>query len=345
MESIEKLENYRIRWMQNVDVHLMITEQCNYSCRHCLIGDKNSVVEKKLVFRIIDELHEIGNKKIIFNGGEVFTFPGFEEIVRYAHSKGFHTSCVSNGSFIDTEVAELIKQTNLEVALSIDGPSGIHNYIRNSESAFQNVENALANLKNSHVHFYGVISCIMKDNLQYIDWIVNYCIEQGVKYLRIQPVIEKGNAASSCFRDKLLSPQELLLLYDRIQEISSERVYDIDIVTIGSFLEDIMEHKCKFGLCFGDDCHQNTIPWPNGLGIRTDGSIFPFEPVFDLNDDWMIGNANNGLIACLDKYYGSPDHVRLLDTVRKFIERIPPDSPLPVGLNDLIDYMNKESLQ
>ena len=38
------------------------------------------------------------------------------------------------------------------------------------------------------------------------------------------------------------------------------------------------------------------------------------------------------------------DHVRLLDTVRKFIERIL-RILLPVGLNDLIDYMNKESLQ
>lgn len=75
MESIEKLENYRIRWMQNVDVHLMITEQCNYSCRHCLIGDKNSVVEKKLVFRIIDDSTKSATRKSSSTGA------------RYSHSR------------------------------------------------------------------------------------------------------------------------------------------------------------------------------------------------------------------------------------------------------------------
>lgn len=122
------------------NIHL--TESCNLACRYCRVGDAPAPfalmpVEtcKKIVRRVIEEIP--GTKIIIgFHGGEPLLNP--EAIVegsKYAREvarsagKEVTLSLQTNGVLL-RKYSRLLKELNVEVGVSIDGPAAIHDRYR-----------------------------------------------------------------------------------------------------------------------------------------------------------------------------------------------------------------------
>jgi uncharacterized protein len=131
--SIQKYPHY---------FNLHVTESCNLACRYCRVDHQAPdpmmmTVEtcKKIIRRVLEEIP--GEKYIIgFHGGEpLLNIKCVLEGARYAQEvaaslgKKITLSLQTNGVLLP-RYAEQLKELNIEVGISLDGPEAIHNQQR-----------------------------------------------------------------------------------------------------------------------------------------------------------------------------------------------------------------------
>ena len=93
-----------------------------------------------------DQLAELGCRRTALIGGEVFMRRDWSVIAKALTDRGISVPIVSNGFlFTDALIGEL-KQAGIEsVAISLDGPEGIHDRFR-QEGSFQRAVRAIDEL-------------------------------------------------------------------------------------------------------------------------------------------------------------------------------------------------------
>ena len=101
-----------------LSVAFELTPVCNMACRMCYVRmdkkQQESIAPLRSAqewFRIAEEAREHGLLYILLTGGEPFTHPEFKEILSGLHQRGFIVSINSNGTLIDEETVEWLKQT------------------------------------------------------------------------------------------------------------------------------------------------------------------------------------------------------------------------------------------
>src|SRR5215470_10856401 len=100
-----------------VEVTLEVTRRCPLECQHCYnnleMGDmaaRSRELSKEEYFKILDELAEMGVIWMLFTGGEIFARKDFLEIYTYAKRKGFLITLFTNGTIINEEIADYLKE-------------------------------------------------------------------------------------------------------------------------------------------------------------------------------------------------------------------------------------------
>lgn len=253
------------------------------------------------------------------SGGEIFVREDIKEILYYAKNKDCDISCVTNGSLLNQINIKDIKETGLKLAISLDGPEVVHNYIRNNKSAYNNVIESIKLLNENNIEF-AIIFSVMKYNVKYIDWIVEFCIDNGINDLRIQPIEPAGKAQYLLKENEILNTNDKTDFYKKIIDLSGEYISLIKITSLGNFPTEIIEHSCKFGINYGSNCHSNSLPWPNYFGINTEGFLIPLN-VYLSNSSFFIGNINRGQSILLNEYYNSISHKNLLKILKDIFDK------------------------
>ena len=117
--------------------NLLITGQCNLSCRHCGVfshGPLRGELTAEQWGRVLDRLAEAKILNLTLTGGEPFCRSDFPLILQMVRERPFRISINTNASLIDDEMAELIASTapRLDVVMvSLDGDSPeTHDLIR-----------------------------------------------------------------------------------------------------------------------------------------------------------------------------------------------------------------------
>ncbi len=87
---------------------LGVTNRCNLTCEHCLIGTEQCEKEMSLseIERVFDDLAAAGALVLALTGGEVGLRVDLEEIVAAATSRGFLVRLKTNGTLLDDERVE-----------------------------------------------------------------------------------------------------------------------------------------------------------------------------------------------------------------------------------------------
>ena len=140
-----------------VHMCLFLTQSCNLKCVYCY-GDGGEYgtggsMEEKTAFQAVDWLLEQAGKikkiRIGFFGGEPFLkFPLMKAVVEYAEKRvqemgkniGFHAT--TNGTLLDDEKIAFIKEHQLSVMISFDGPKEIQDAQRpyaNGEGSYDSI--------------------------------------------------------------------------------------------------------------------------------------------------------------------------------------------------------------
>lgn len=116
----------------NVDfAWIELTQKCNLKCRHCYEEASCSVAKPEMSFadftRVVDELVEIGVKRIQLVGGEPLIHRDFERMLEYVSGKFEFIEIFTNGTLLTDKLLELIKTNGASLAFSIySNDSKIH---------------------------------------------------------------------------------------------------------------------------------------------------------------------------------------------------------------------------
>ena len=155
-----------------------ITGRCNRRCSYCSLWQgKSDELSTGQAIRVVDTLAEMGTLRISFTGGEPLLREDMGRIIDHVHGKGIEVKLNSNGTFVKKKIKEL---KNLDIlALSLEGPEGVHDAIRGKGSYGEVVEAAEAARASGIKVVFAVV--LTKINLDSIDFILEKAAEFGGK--------------------------------------------------------------------------------------------------------------------------------------------------------------------
>lgn len=242
-----------------------ITYKCNLNCRHCVNGSHLGKIKDELstdqIFSVIDKLSNINIDFVHLLGGEPTAREDFVEIMQYIDKKNIFFGFNTNGLKFNNDklLKEIVENKHIKnIIFSIEGPtSEINDEIR-GKNVFNITVNNLKkliylkkkyNLSNLTITVNTVLSKLNKD---YIDDMIDFCIELNVDQLVLLQLIPQGNAkdinASLSFEDEVKTVELIAKRYSDIKN-------DLDIVP--RFTRPLAMNYCKsvLGLDFPQVFH------------------------------------------------------------------------------------------
>ena len=118
-----------------------ITRRCNLKCVHCYSDSEAREYPGELTWdqccSVVDDLAEFGVPAVLLSGGEPLIHPRFFDLAAYARGRGLRLTLSTNGTLIDLDAAQRIKETGFSyVGISLDGIGATHDQFRGREGAF-----------------------------------------------------------------------------------------------------------------------------------------------------------------------------------------------------------------
>lgn len=174
-----------------------VTRRCNLRCTHCYSfsgpEERDSLPFPLLKNAIVDAAR-LGYNAVGFSGGEPLLRADLPLLADAAHSHGMVVTLVTNGLvFTERRVAELKDSVDM-VAISLDGAPERHNCTRGLSSAFVQMRNKLALLRDAGMKF-GFVFTLTRDNLAELEWAADFAWRQGAVLFQVHPLELAGRAA------------------------------------------------------------------------------------------------------------------------------------------------------
>ena len=120
-----------------------ITRRCNLRCVHCRSSSETEVkahpdFPTEEAFRVIDDINSYAKPVIVLSGGEPLMRKDVFEIAQYGTDKGLRMCLATNGTLVNDEVCQKIKDSGIRiVSLSLDGSEErVHDDFRGQQNAF-----------------------------------------------------------------------------------------------------------------------------------------------------------------------------------------------------------------
>ncbi|GBF11997.1 putative heme d1 biosynthesis radical SAM protein NirJ1 [Tepidibacillus infernus] len=128
-----------------------VTRTCNLHCIHCYSSSESIKYENELsteeAKQMIDQLADFQVPVLLLSGGEPLIREDILELAEYAINKGIRVTFSTNGTLIDQEMANTIKEIGVGyVGVSFDGINEKHDEFRRSKGAFEKALNGVRHL-------------------------------------------------------------------------------------------------------------------------------------------------------------------------------------------------------
>lgn len=183
-----------------------ITGCCNLRCKHCYRTEGN--VEKLTftdIINVIDQFLALREKyntqhkikargHINLTGGEPFFRKDIKQIIKYIgdHRTQLSYGVLSNGSFIDQDIVELLKETGVAfVQLSIDGDTKTHDALR-APGDYDRVFKTAESLERSGIRTY-ISFTANKENYRDLPKVAKECRKRKITRLWSDRLVPIGN--------------------------------------------------------------------------------------------------------------------------------------------------------
>lgn len=178
------------------DVQIELNTTCNWNCVHCYLENHSEDgLKKNELFRIMDELRDLGVFEIEFTGGEIFTRRDTLDILRYARKKGFMVNIYSNISYLkDMKIVDELAQIGIsKISCTIFSMNNvIHDKITQRKGSLQSVLQAAQNISNAGIPL-EVKTIIMNDNAYDFADVKKFCKKMGFSFLATTTVYAARN--------------------------------------------------------------------------------------------------------------------------------------------------------
>ena len=260
-------ENFDVVWLE-------ITQACNMRCIHCYEGcahiaaPKDQRLELTEWKDLVDQVAELGAKRVVVIGGEPTIDKNNKAILTYLGQKELKTTLFTNASFNDEELIRIILNYNIRVKFSIYGhTSKVHDAITGHPGSFarlvQNIQQLLA--RGASV---SAAIILMRENEAFKKDIEEFIVSLGITHYKFDVIREVFSGTQSNHIPILPETIKLAKISEPYFVLTEERF-----------------------LLFSD---KNTC-WNRKLVITETGTVLPC--VFSRNT--IIGNVRNSSLKTL----------------------------------------------
>jgi len=176
------------------------TTGCNLECVHCRrlevsheLSRRDLTTEQAAAF--IRSLSETGKPILVFSGGEPLMRTDIWQLADVAQQAGIPTALATNGTMVNPDVAELIKDVGFRrVSISFDGPDApTHDRFR-GQGAFAESIAGFKNLRKVGMSMQ-INTTVAKHNYQKLDETYRLALELGAEALHIFMLVPVGCGA------------------------------------------------------------------------------------------------------------------------------------------------------
>jgi len=231
-----------------------------------------------------------GYQVLAISGGEPLLYKSLHSLLLHAQQYGLKTTITTNGMLLDDRRLEQIKGVVDLIAISLDGVPESHNRMRASKYAFPKMAANLERLRSSGIPF-GFIFTLTQYNLNELEWVAQFALEQGASLLQVHP-LENAGRAMDMLQGEVPDTIESLFAFleaARIQAAANNKMrIQIDILT-RQFLR---ENPKRFysELLPADDDSKKLSELISPLVLEDDGTVVPL--LFGFSREYQLGNLN-----------------------------------------------------
>ncbi|MDD5458032.1 MAG: radical SAM protein [Phycisphaerae bacterium] len=182
-----------------------ITRLCNLKCVHCYndsgIGKVCNEVTTVKAKEVIDDLAQFGVPSILFSGGEPLMRSDLLELIEHARSRGVRTVISTNGTLINAEMVQKIKQGGVSyVGISLDGIGEINDAFRGVEGAFDKAVRGIRNCRDAGVRV-GLRLTLTRRNVQDLEKLFDFFESEGIERICFYHLVPCGRGGAIASED------------------------------------------------------------------------------------------------------------------------------------------------
>ncbi len=207
------------------------TTRCNLNCIHCGSDCSMDSTHKDMPFedfsKALDTITDIPkNFIVVLSGGEPLLRKDLEQCGRDIRKKGMHWGMVTNGHLYTKEKHNALLNAGMgALTISLDGLENTHNWLRNNNSSFERVVNAIKLAASSSRLNFDVVTCVNQRNISELPQIKKTLIDLGVKAWRLFTIIPIGRATNN--PELSLTDQQFVELMDFISDSRKHNTIDV----------------------------------------------------------------------------------------------------------------------
>lgn len=229
-----------------------LTYNCNLRCKMCPFWKRpspdSSLEQEKAILK---QVYASGACGVAFEGGEPLLRSDLVGILAFSRSLPLHTSLITNGTLLESRIAEIAPYINGVVYVSLDGLEKTHDAIRGVGGSFRKAVQGINAAKEKVA--VTINTTVMAENVDEIESMVELAKELGTK-ISLAVAHEYCNANASSPADGKI-PE----IAHRLMEMKREG-YPI-VNSIGYFKVMAKEKKwqCKPWTMINIDPHGNVV--------------------------------------------------------------------------------------
>lgn len=174
-----------------------LTAACNLKCVHCRAEAITERLKDELTtqecFKFVDEVTSFANPIMVLTGGEPLRRDDIFEIASYASSKGLRVALATNGTMVNKDIAERLKQAGvIRASISIDGATAkTHDSFRGIPGSFDKALEGCRQIKDAGIELQ-LNATITKHNADEVEGIFELARNIGAKALHLFMLVPVG---------------------------------------------------------------------------------------------------------------------------------------------------------
>jgi MoaA/NifB/PqqE/SkfB family radical SAM enzyme len=295
-------------------------------CLHCYSNSSPSErddLPEDLLRRAITDAAAAGYNVVSFSGGEPLLYRGLSGLLNHASQLGMHTTVTTNGMLSDPRRLANVSRCLHLMAISLDGKPEDHNYLRNSNRAFETMRDRLRHVRDAGIPF-GFLFTLTRHNLEDLDWIANFACEERAQSLQIHP-LESAGRAQSMLSGSSPDDVDVALAWLKANRLATRYQGSLKIHI------DLV-HKSAFQQALANmpepEITSNLASLVSPLVVEADGTLSPAQHGFPRH--YSLGNLYDRSLADLASVWlQGPAHT-FSDLCRRTVESLNEPSDLPI---------------
>jgi len=273
---------------------LMPHSRCNCRCVMCDIWKANQTkteLSAEDLLQHVNAFQKLGVKHVALSGGEALMHRNLFVLCKELQRLRIHVSLLSTGLLLKTHARDIVTNCN-EVIVSLDGPSHIHDAIRNIPAAYEKMQEGVRALRQESPAFRITgRSVIQKANYRALEETIDAALELQLDQISFlaadvsSTAFNRPDPWNAAQQDAVaLSHEEALQLRQIIRKLTDTRNDLFDRRFVAESPQKLLRIPAYYEALAGKSSFPKVVcnaPWVSAV-VESNGDILPcyFHPAY-----------------------------------------------------------------